>query len=92
MNFKLSTFIQHSAPLVSPQHELETLELRSWQLQLGSKQEPKEIPDTPLTIIDRAEQVAGLVDKLAAVKEVAIDLEAHSYRSYYGFACLMQVS
>jgi len=25
------------------------------------------------------------------VKEIAIDLEHHSYRSYQGFTCLMQV-
>jgi exosome complex exonuclease RRP6 len=27
-----------------------------------------------------------------SIKEVAIDLEHHSYRSYQGFTCLMQVS
>ena len=28
----------------------------------------------------------------ANVKEVAIDLEAHSWRSFSGFTCLMQIS
>jgi len=30
--------------------------------------------------------------KLRRVSEVAIDLEHHSYRSYAGFLCLMQIS
>jgi hypothetical protein len=32
-----------------------------------------------------------LASILDGVKEFAIDLEAHSYRSYQGFTCLMQV-
>ena len=73
------------------QHELETLEHRPWQFEMGLKQEPKEVKDTPLTIIDRPEQIPDLVGKLGEVREIAVDLEAHSYRSYLGFTCLMQV-
>lgn len=47
--------------------------------------------DTPLTVIDTVEGVQELVSKLEGVKEIAVDLEAHSYRSYLGFTCLMQV-
>ena len=32
------------------------------------------------------------MDKLADAREVAVDLEHQSYRSYYGFVCLMQLS
>ncbi|XP_063676730.1 exosome complex component 10-like [Bolinopsis microptera] len=74
------------------QHELETLDLRPWQHELGLKQEPKEVKDTPLTIIDQPDQIPDLVRKLEQAKEIAVDLEAHSYRSYLGFTCLMQLS
>ena len=33
-----------------------------------------------------------MLTKLRRVSEVAIDLEHHSYRSYAGFLCLMQIS
>ncbi|ESK95601.1 exosome complex exonuclease rrp6 [Moniliophthora roreri MCA 2997] len=33
-----------------------------------------------------------MVEELKKAKEVAIDLEHHSYRSYTGFLCLMQIS
>ncbi|KAL5264843.1 hypothetical protein ACHWQZ_G005798 [Mnemiopsis leidyi] len=74
------------------QHELETIEQRPWQFELGLKQEPKEVKDTPLTIIDQADQIPGLISKLEQAREIAVDLEAHSYRSYLGFTCLMQLS
>lgn len=33
-----------------------------------------------------------MLGKLRQVKEVAVDLENHRYRSFNGFVCLMQVS
>jgi exosome complex exonuclease RRP6 len=30
--------------------------------------------------------------RLKGVTEIAVDLEAHQYRSYLGFTCLMQVT
>ena len=33
-----------------------------------------------------------MVAKLEAAQEIAVDLEHHSYRSYLGFLCLMQIS
>jgi len=38
------------------------------------------------------EQLEQLVAKLEGETEIAIDLEQHSYRSFQGFCCLMQVS
>ncbi|CAH6723350.1 exosome complex exonuclease Rrp6p [[Candida] jaroonii] len=42
--------------------------------------------------IDKPEQLPGLVKELAKSKELAIDLEHHDYRTYYGLVCLMQIS
>ena len=33
-----------------------------------------------------------MLAKLRQAKEIAVDLEHHSYRSYAGFVCLMQLS
>lgn len=40
---------------------------------------------TPSTLLSMA-------TKLKAAKEIAVDLEHHSYRTYRGFLCLMQIS
>lgn len=48
----------------------------------------------PYKWIDTKEGVEELAQHLEEerVKEIAIDLEAHAYRSYQGIACLMQLS
>ena len=53
---------------------------------------PKSFVDTPFSYIDSKEGLFLVLDKLRQAEEIAIDLEHHSYRSYYGFVCLMQIS
>ncbi|CAH1982116.1 unnamed protein product [Acanthoscelides obtectus] len=53
---------------------------------------PKPIESTPLYEINQPEQVEGLVETLRGCKEFAVDLEHHSYRSFMGITCLMQIS
>jgi exosome complex exonuclease RRP6 len=55
---------------------------------------PRPLADTPLTFVDTPAALAALAAALAAPEggAVAVDLEAHSYRSYQGFTCLMQIS
>jgi len=53
---------------------------------------PKAFEDTPFTWVATPEDLARLLQKLRHVPEIAVDLEHHSYRSYYGFVCLMQIS
>lgn len=53
---------------------------------------PRSFEETPFEYIDTPEQLAALTEKLKAAKEIAVDLEYHSMRSYYGFICLMQIS
>jgi exosome complex exonuclease RRP6 len=33
-----------------------------------------------------------MLRELRQASEIAVDLEHHDYRSYYGFVCLMQIS
>ena len=50
------------------------------------------LDDTPLTYVDTLPALEALASELASASEVAVDLEAHSYRSFQGFCCLMQIS
>jgi exosome complex exonuclease RRP6 len=50
------------------------------------------LEETPLTWVSTPVQLAELIDKLRKAREVAVDLEYHSYRTYSGFVCLMQIS
>lgn len=52
----------------------------------------KPLEETPLTLVSTSAQLVALIDKLRVSKEIAIDLEYHSYRAYTGFVCLMQIS
>lgn len=47
---------------------------------------------TPFTWIDQPQQLSDLLEKLRKAKEIAVDLEYHSLRSFTGFVCLMQIS
>jgi len=47
---------------------------------------------TPCHWVDTEDALQELRTRLNGTSEFAIDLEAHSYRSYRGFVCLMQIS
>lgn len=53
---------------------------------------PVELDECPLTFVDTPEALEEMVGYLKEAKEIAVDLEHHSNRSYYGFTCLMQIS
>ncbi|KAG2365124.1 ribonuclease H-like domain-containing protein [Suillus spraguei] len=45
-----------------------------------------------LVYVSTPSALLSMAIKLKAAKEIAIDLEHHSYRTYRGFLCLMQIS
>ncbi len=45
-----------------------------------------------MTWVDSPEEFQRMLTKLRNADEIAVDLEHHSYRSYAGFLCLMQIS
>ncbi|CAH2034888.1 unnamed protein product, partial [Iphiclides podalirius] len=53
---------------------------------------PPPLEKTKLTYIDTEAQVDALVEHLNNVKELAVDVEHHSYRTYQGITCLIQIS
>ncbi|XP_001660547.2 exosome component 10 isoform X1 [Aedes aegypti] len=72
--------------------ELDRFEPSKEALKEVEPEEPLKLESTPLDIIDKESQLPGLLKELKAAKELAIDLEHHSYRTYQGFTCLMQIS
>lgn len=42
--------------------------------------------------VDTVEKLSDLVNNLKSVTQLAVDLEAHSYRSFAGLVCLMQIT
>lgn len=50
------------------------------------------IEETEVEVVDTPEQLERMVEVLKQAKEIAVDLEHHDTRSYYGFTCLIQIS
>ncbi|KZT60275.1 hypothetical protein CALCODRAFT_523031 [Calocera cornea HHB12733] len=61
-------------------------------LQPSVPQEPRPFEETPFQWVDTPQLLEEMLGKLRGAKEVALDLEHHDYRSYWGLVCLMQVS
>eukprot|EP01022_Parablepharisma_sp_SALTPOND_P020992 TRINITY_DN395_c0_g1_i4.p1 TRINITY_DN395_c0_g1~~TRINITY_DN395_c0_g1_i4.p1 ORF type:complete len:201 (+),score=0.34 TRINITY_DN395_c0_g1_i4:70-603(+) len=57
-----------------------------------SVKKPKDLTKTPFTFIDSVESLKALAATLEKEKEIAVDLEHHSWESYQGFTCLIQIS
>ncbi|KAF5315383.1 hypothetical protein D9619_007468 [Psilocybe cf. subviscida] len=53
---------------------------------------PKSLEDTQATWVGTLPDFHTMLAKLRNTTEIAVDLEHHSYRSYAGFLCLMQIS
>jgi ribonuclease D len=80
----------------SPHHpylpELDRLIYTPFQLSAGAPTAYLPIEETPLAYIDTLSKLQSMINDLNQYKEIAIDLEHHSFRSYQGFTCLIQIS
>lgn len=85
----LIIFCRYSHPY---EFELERFSPSSEQLKELAPVEPKPVEDTPLVEVSTEEQLNDLLRDLQNYSEIAVDLEHHSYRSFMGITCLMQVS
>lgn len=54
--------------------------------------ESKPWNETSAKWVDSKENLNKMISELKKVSEIAVDLEHHDYRSYYGIVCLMQIS
>ncbi|KAL0578562.1 exosome nuclease subunit [Marasmius crinis-equi] len=53
---------------------------------------PQPFDSTTFKWVSTSAELNSMVDELRRAQEIAVDLEHHSYRSYAGFLCLMQIS
>lgn len=53
---------------------------------------PLPFSETPFLFVETEEQLNILMEDLSKVKEIAVDLEHHSYRTFMGFTCVLQIS
>ncbi|KIK69880.1 hypothetical protein GYMLUDRAFT_150634 [Collybiopsis luxurians FD-317 M1] len=53
---------------------------------------PSPFESTTFTWVSTVADLENMLDELRKATEFAVDLEHHSYRSYAGFLCLMQIS
>ncbi|KAF8272378.1 ribonuclease H-like domain-containing protein [Lactarius quietus] len=79
-------------PLHPYRYEINNLSYPTHMFQSQPPIPLKPFEETPLTLVSTREQLVALIDKLRESREIAIDLEYHSYRAYSGFVCLMQIS
>ncbi|XP_015601250.1 exosome component 10 [Cephus cinctus] len=72
--------------------ELDKFKPPDSQLQKSKPEKYKSLEDTPLIIIEKPQDLHIVLQDLENYDEIAIDLEHHSYRSFQGITCLMQIS
>ncbi|KAG7088738.1 hypothetical protein E1B28_012706 [Marasmius oreades] len=53
---------------------------------------PQPFDSTTFKWVDTVAELTSMIEELRKTQEIAVDLEHHSYRSYSGFLCLMQIS
>jgi len=81
------------------QEEIESFQYRDWQMKVHSSSQTNDIVErNPIIVwIDTLEQLQSLVQTINQLVlehdhvEIAVDLEAHSFRSFSGLTCLMQL-
>ncbi|NWJ02301.1 EXOSX protein, partial [Crypturellus undulatus] len=74
------------------QYELEHFSPPDGVLKKPELQMYRPIEETPCHFISTLDKLVELNEKLMNCKEFAVDLEHHSYRSFLGLTCLMQIS
>uniref|UniRef100_A0A8C3Y1K5 Exosome complex component 10 n=1 Tax=Catharus ustulatus TaxID=91951 RepID=A0A8C3Y1K5_CATUS len=74
------------------QYELEHFSPPDGVLKKPELQMYRPIEETPCHFVTTLDELVELNEKLMTCKEFALDLEHHSYRSFLGLTCLMQIS
>ncbi|XP_064599429.1 exosome complex component 10-like [Liolophura sinensis] len=74
------------------QYELDQFSPLPEQFEKVEPQMPDPVSLTAPVFVQTASELAEMVDYLKTEKEIAVDLEHHSYRTFQGFTCLLQLS
>lgn len=72
--------------------ELDKFEPSEMQLKSGKIIEAIDLEQTPYVYVDNDSKLKQLLDDLNQSNEIAVDLEHHSYRTFQGITCLLQIS
>ncbi|KAI0987594.1 hypothetical protein GJ496_007695 [Pomphorhynchus laevis] len=72
--------------------EIESCNSDESLLVIRDPQSPADWNECPFTLVNSKKQLCEMVESLKLCKDIAIDLEHHSLRSYMGFTCLIQIS
>lgn len=91
----LDANIDEKDPAHYPQpyeYEIENQDYPAFVLEMRGPIEPQPWLGTSEIWVDNLEALKEMVNELSSEREIAIDLEHHDYRSYYGLVCLMQIS
>lgn len=72
--------------------ELDNFNLPECQLKKSVPVQYKSLESTEFKLIEKPSDIEILLKDLKNQKEIAIDLEHHSYRTFQGITCLMQIS
>uniref|UniRef100_A0A8W4FCA1 Exosome complex component 10 n=1 Tax=Sus scrofa TaxID=9823 RepID=A0A8W4FCA1_PIG len=74
------------------QYELDHFTPPESVLQKPEPQLYRPVEETPCHFVSSLDELVELNEKLLKCQEFAVDLEHHSYRSFLGLTCLMQIS
>ncbi|XP_037354510.1 exosome component 10 [Talpa occidentalis] len=74
------------------QYELDHFTPPDSVLQKPQPQLYRPVGETPCHFVSSLDELVELNEKLLSCQEFAVDLEHHSYRSFLGLTCLMQIS
>uniref|UniRef100_A0A8C9ALE5 Exosome complex component 10 n=1 Tax=Prolemur simus TaxID=1328070 RepID=A0A8C9ALE5_PROSS len=74
------------------QYELDHFTPPDFVFQKPQPQLYRPVEETPCHFVSSLDELVELNEKLLNCQEFAVDLEHHSYRSFLGLTCLMQIS
>ncbi|KAJ1558426.1 exosome nuclease subunit, partial [Nowakowskiella sp. JEL0078] len=96
MHIKTLGITDASSSLYSLPHpykfEIENLEYHPIMFEITPIQNSKPIEVTKAVWVDTPEKLNSMINDLSNMKEIAVDIEHHDYRSFQGFVCLLQIS
>lgn len=74
------------------QYEIQTFQVGPDHLRARDPIQPPDLNSTPISWVDNVQQLDEMCEHIAQQREFAVDVEHHSYRSFQGITCLLQVS
>lgn len=84
--------VEKKAPPHPHQEQLTAFTPRDWQLEEKEPEMHTTLEECPYTWVDTPVLLEEMMSKLRLVKEIAVDLSHHKYRSFQGITCVVEIS